>query len=107
MEDILEELVGEIWDEHDDIVKHITKISDNKFSVLCSMDFEEFCEFFQIEIETEMNSVGGFVMEQLGKVPEINDTFSYENLDVLVTETDEKRASLITVTKNEIEIEEN
>lgn len=97
MEDILEELVGEIWDEHDDVINEITKIDENTYSVICSMDFEELCEYFKIETETEMNSVGGFVMEQLGKVPEVGDSFTFENLNVKVTETDEKRASLITV----------
>ena len=98
MEDILEELVGEIWDEHDKVIKEITEIGENKYSVICSMDFEEFCEYFKIETETEMNSVGGFVMEQLGKVPEKGDKFTFENLEMEVIETDEKRASLITVT---------
>lgn len=98
MEDILEELVGEIWDEHDKVIKEITEIGDNKYSVICSMDFEEFCDYFNIETETEMNSVGGFVMEQLGKVPEVGDKFTFETFEVEVTETDEKRASLITVT---------
>lgn len=97
MEDILEELVGEIWDEHDKVIKEITEVGENKYSVICSMDFEEFCEYFNIEIETEMNSVGGFVMEQLGKVPQVGDKFKFEALEVEVTETDEKRASLITV----------
>lgn len=101
MEDILEELVGEIWDEHDDIVSQITKLEENKFSVICSMDFDEFCEFFNIETESEMNSVGGFVMEQLEKVPEVGDKFTFETLNVEVTETDERRASLITVTVTE------
>ena len=98
MEDILEELVGEIWDEHDKVIKEITEIGDNKYSVICSMDFEEFCDYFNIETETEMNSVGGFVMEQLAKVPEVGDKFTFETFEVEVTETDEKRASLITVT---------
>lgn len=107
MEDILEELVGEIWDEHDRVVKEITEIGNNKYSVICSMDFEEFCEYFNIETETEMNSVGGFVMEQLGKVPEVGDKFTFETFEVEVTETDEKRASLITVTaQNQEETEE-
>ncbi len=97
MEDILEELVGEIWDEHDDIVNEITKISDDTYSVVCSMDFEEFCEHFEIETETEMNSVGGFVMEQLSKVPSEGDKFTFENLSVEVTKTDERRAEEIIV----------
>ena len=97
MEDILEELVGEIWDEHDEVLNEITKLSENSFSVICSMDFEEFCEYFEIETETEMNSVGGFIMEKLSKVPEVGDKFKFENLSFEVTQTDERRASKVTV----------
>ncbi len=98
LEDILEELVGEIWDEHDNVVKEIEPIGKNSYLVTCSMDFEEFCEFFKIKIQTEMNSVGGFVMEQLSKVPEKGDKFQFENLFVTVTQTREKRAEKIIVT---------
>ncbi len=97
MEDILEELVGEIWDEHDEVLDEITKLNDDFYCVACSMDFEEFCERFEIAIETEMNSVGGFVMEQLSKVPEVGDKFSFENLDFEVIETDERRAVKVNV----------
>lgn len=103
MEDILEELVGEIWDEHDDVINEITEIGNKTYSVICSMDFEEFCEYFEIETETEMNSVGGFVMEQLGKVPQVGDRFVFKNISVEVTETDERRASLIKVSVTEKE----
>ena len=61
------------------------------------IDFEEFCEQFEIEIESEMNSVGGFVMEQLSKVPSVGDKFAFENLSVEVTKTDERRAEEIIV----------
>ena len=103
MEDILEELVGEIWDEHDTIVNNITRINDNEYDVLCSMEFDEFCEFFQFISDADVNSVGGFVLEQLGKVPEVDDEFVFENLEVKVTETDEKRASVIHVLVNDPE----
>lgn len=100
MEDILEELVGEIWDEHDEIINEIVEVGENKYSVICSMDFEEFCDFFEIKSDTEMNSVGGFVMEQLEKIPKIGDKFDFDNLSIEVTETDEKRASKISVFVN-------
>ncbi len=103
MEDILEELVGEIWDEHDEVLNEITKLSEKSFSVICSMDFEEFCEHFEIETETEMNSVGGFVMEKLSKVPEVGDKFKFEHLSFEVTETDERRASKVTVIVEDVE----
>ena len=101
MEDILEELVGEIWDEHDEVLDEITKLSDNLYCVACSMDFEEFCEHFEIETETEMNSVGGFVMEQLSKVPEVGDKFEFLHLEFEVVETDERRAVKVNVLINE------
>ncbi len=98
LEDILEELVGEIWDEHDNVVKEIEPIGKNSYLVTGSLDFEEFCEFFKIKTETEMNSVGGFVMEKLSKVPEKGDKFEFENLIFTVTQTNEKRAEKIIVT---------
>lgn len=97
LEDILEELVGEIWDEHDKVIKEIESLGNNTYSVTGSLDFEEFCEFFKIKTETEMNSVGGFVMERLSKVPEKGDKFTFENLSITVTQTHEKRAEKIVV----------
>lgn len=106
MEDILEELVGEIWDEHDEIIEPIKEIETNLFEVDASLDFDEFCEHFEINCETENNSTGGWVMEQLSKIPETGDSFSYENLQIEITETDTHRVLTIKVKvlpKQEIE----
>jgi len=101
MEDILEELVGEIWDEHDEVVLDFDKIDKDTYKVDCSANFEDFCEVFEIEAETDSISVGGWVMEQLGKMPENGDKFSYENLDITITETDSHRVTQIRVLKKE------
>lgn len=101
MEDILEELVGEIWDEHDEVVEFLKEVSDKVYEVDCSMDFDDFCVDFDIECETDSVSVGGWVMEQLGKIPEIEETFSYENLDVTILEIDSNRVIRIKVVENE------
>lgn len=101
MEDILEELVGEIWDEHDEVVLDFENLGSNIYRVDCSANFEDFCEMFEIEAETESVSVGGWVMEQLGKMPEEGDKFSFENLDITITETDSHRVTKIKVYKNE------
>ena len=101
MEDILEELVGEIWDEHDEVVEFLKEVSDKVYEVDCSMDFDDFCVDFDIECETDSVSVGGWVMEQLGKIPEQEETFSFENLDVTILEIDSNRVIKIKVVENE------
>lgn len=101
MEDILEELVGEIWDEHDEVVEFLKEVSDKVYEVDCSMNFDDFCVDFDIECETDSVSVGGWVMEQLGKIPEQDETFSFENLDVTILEIDSNRVIKIKVMENE------
>ena len=101
MEDILEELVGEIWDEHDEIVEDFRKIDEKSFFVDGNVNIEDFFEFFDIEDETDSVSLGGWVMEQVDKIAETNDSFSFENLDVTVTETDAHRVVTVKVVVNE------
>ncbi len=97
MEDILEELVGEIWDEHDEIIENFKELSEGIYSVDCSVDFDDFCEFFGLEIQTENNTLSGWIMEQLDKVPEVGDSFVYENQKITVTETDYHRVTNIKI----------
>ena len=105
MEDILEELVGEIWDEHDEVIEPIQTIENDLYEVDASLDFDEFCEFFEISYETDNNSTGGWVMEQLSKIPETGDSFTFENLQIKITETDTHRVIKIKV--KVLPIEEN
>lgn len=108
MEDILEELVGEIWDEHDEVVENFKLIGENLYDVDCSADFDDFCEFFNIEAEDEDgNALSGWIMEQLDKVPEVGDSFTYQHLSVTVTETDYHRVTKITCETLEIADEED
>jgi len=105
MEDILEELVGEIWDEHDEVVLDFDKVDERTYKVDCSANFEDFCDVFDLEAEAESISVGGWVMEQLGKMPENGDRFEYENLEITITETDSHRVTQIKVFQKEEEQE--
>jgi len=106
MEDILEELVGEIWDEHDEIVEDFKKLDETRFEVDCTMNFEDFCDELDMELESESVSVGGWVMEQLGRIAEVGDKFDFENLHVTVTGTDSRRVTSIEVIKDPVETEE-
>ena len=101
MEDILEELVGEIWDEHDEEEVFLRKIAPDTWLVDAGMDFDDFAEFFQLKTDSEMVSVSGWVMEQFGRVPEAGDSFVFENLTVRVTRVENHRIEEIQVTREE------
>lgn len=100
LEDVLEELVGEIWDEHDEIVEPIKKIGDNTYLIDCSLDFDKLCEQFNIEFETDSTSISGWVMEVLAKIPAIGDSFTYENMTVTVKDTDSRRVLSVEIIYN-------
>ncbi len=103
LEDILEELVGEIWDEHDEVVEDFKKLDEHTYRVDGSVSFDDFADFFDIEDEENDNvSVGGWVSEQLGKMPENGDKVTFENLDITITETESHRITQILVIQNEI-----
>lgn len=73
LEDILEELVGEIWDEHDEVVNYFTKIDDENYLVDGRAELDDFFKEFNIdENETEnfdSQTVSGWVIEQFGEIP--------------------------------------
>lgn len=108
LEDILEELVGEIWDEHDEVSVDIEKVSDNEYIVDGSASIEDFFEYFNIfEEEQEVTTVNGWIMLQTDKIPEKGDRFSYKNLDVQVLSTEGKRTDKIRITVNNKEEDED
>lgn len=95
LEDILEELVGEIWDEHDEVTEDYTSIGENLWLIDCLENLDDFAKEYDLDIESESISVGGWVMEQMGKIPEVGDSFEYDNVSVTVTELDGQRVSQI------------
>jgi len=101
MEDILEELVGEIWDEHDEVVEDFKEVSEDTTIVDCSMNFLDFCARYDIESDTNSISLGGWITEQMGKIPEEGDFFEYENLHITITETDGRRVMAAKVVQND------
>ena len=97
LEDILEELVGEIWDEHDEVTEEIKKNEDGSYTINCGAALDKVRELFQIKEDYDYATVSGWVMDELGKVPEEGDTFTYDNLTVTVTKVDFRRAVEIHV----------
>ena len=99
MEDILEELVGEIWDEHDDVIQNILPQSDGSAVVLCSTELIDLMEHFDTETECDATTVSGWVMEALGCIPSVGDAFTADGLSVEVTKVETTRPEEIRVWK--------
>ena len=98
MEDIIEELVGEIWDEHDEVVEEIVELEEGRYRVLTTAALEKVFETLGIRGEVDEASVGGWIASALDKIPEEGDVFSYNNVDVVVTKTDSRRVLEIEIT---------
>ena len=97
MEDILEELVGEIWDEHDEVEEDFEKLGEGIYRVDCSVNLEDFMDFFGVRLESDSVSVGGWVMERLNRVPVRGEVFTAGGLEITVSELNAHRVSYITV----------
>lgn len=100
LEDILEELVGEIWDEHDEVVEYFEKIDDNTYRVDGNADLGDFFELFSIETEEDefdSQTVGGWVLEMLKELPKKNDFFDFEHLRIILTKCSQRRVYEIKV----------
>ncbi|MDD4194357.1 MAG: hemolysin family protein [Acholeplasmataceae bacterium] len=91
MEDILEELVGDIWDEHDEIIEQIIKIDETHYKVKGHADLEDLFELIGIDVELDVSTVNGWVTDELGKIPTAGDQFRFHNLLVSVMSADMKK----------------
>ncbi len=109
LEDILEELVGEIWDEHDEEEVHYGKISDEEYWVDGKCDLEVFFELYELENyeeEFESNTVGGWVTEQFGGIPPIGEAILYRGLEIKIVKATKQKVLKVR-SKRAIEIEED
>ena len=97
MEDVLEELVGEIWDEHDEVIEEFTQIEETVYRVSCDVTISDFCDYFDVKIESESTTLNGFMTEQLQKIAEEGDEIEYLNLKISVIETESHRATFVKV----------
>ena len=110
LEDILEELVGEIWDEHDEVSQDIMITSEEECMVSGNANLEKVFEYLGLEIDEEIDAltVNGWLMDLLGRVPEMEDKIVYQNLEITVVEMDDKRIEKVHVirkSEEETEIE--
>ncbi len=109
MEDLIEEIVGEIEDEYDDgsISEDILQLNKNMYIINGMMRLEEVREKIDLDIESEeVDTIGGFVVELFDRIPEQGEVLEYENLVFTVVEIDKNRISKLKLTVKEMEKEE-
>ena len=107
LEDVLEELVGEIWDEHDEVNEEFRLNPDGSYTIDCSANLEDMFDLFSIDEERDYVSVSGWVMEELGRIPVEGDRFTDGRLHVTVTKTDGRRVMEIRVVQELSQREDN
>ncbi len=102
IEDILEEIVGEIQDEFDDETEEIKKTEDGKYIVDGKVHIEDINELLEVEIEAEnIDTIGGWVYSQLKSYPQVNDKINYKEYEFTILKCDSKRIHKILIIKNE------
>lgn len=100
MEDVLEQIVGDIWDESDTVAPEVVQHTDSEFEMDGSMVLSDFLELVDIdedEVEAESNTVGGWTLEMFGAYPEPGDSFTYRNMTVTVLSMDGRRVGRVLV----------
>lgn len=100
MEDILEEIVGEIWDETDQVEEDITVVEDGVFLVegdTVTSELMELMDWDELQFDFESETLGGWCIEMTGHFPKVGETFDYRNLHVTILDCDERRVNKIKV----------
>lgn len=98
IEDLLEEIVGEIDDEYDDLEEDIEVIKEDEYLVDGSMRLDDLSDLIGVSIESEeFDSIGGFVIGQLGRFPELNEDIEYQNMRLIVEEIDKNRIKKVRI----------
>lgn len=91
LEDILEELVGEIWDEHDEVVEDFIKTGENEYRVMGGANLDDMFDLFEMKNDFESSTVGGWITEEMNRFPKAGDSFVYKQLTVTVTKANSRR----------------
>ena len=111
LEDILEELVGEIWDEHDEVVNYFTKIDDTTYIVDGRAELDKFFETFGLDkdeaADFDSQTVSGWIIAEIGEIPKKAQTFNYKNLTIIVNRLTQRKILDVKVIVNPVEENED
>lgn len=109
LEDILEELVGEIWDEHDEIINYFNQIDDDTYMVDARAELDDFFETFNLDTDDldnfDSQTVSGWIIEQLGEIPKKFQSFDYKNLTITIDKLTQRKILSVKVKINPVEDE--
>ncbi|KJE26396.1 CBS domain protein [Geobacillus kaustophilus] len=98
LEDILEQIVGEIWDEHDEAVKTVRQIDEHSFEFSAELPLDEFCEVMNIDVpKSESHTLGGWIFEMFERIPAVGETLQYGPLTFTVRQVDNRRIRKVLV----------
>ena len=100
MEDVLEQIVGDIWDENDEVEQEVVRRTEGEFELDGDMVISDFLELVGIREEAfdaDSSTVGGWTMEMFGGYPKVSDSFGYENFSVTVLKMDGRRVDRVLV----------
>jgi len=100
IEDILEELVGEIEDEHDTEEDEIIKLSEGRYTADAKIELEVFIDYFKMNIDPmsiDAETLGGFIISSLGVLPKIGDEISLDNITIIVSDADDRKINKVSV----------
>jgi CBS domain containing-hemolysin-like protein len=100
LEDIIEEIIGDIMDEYDSEVKRIVEQDDGSILVDAGLDVEDLEDYLEMEFpEGKFESVGGFIISLLGKVPEVQEKVAFGNLEMVVAVADSRKIEKVLIRK--------
>lgn len=100
LEDIIEELVGEIWDEYDKVIEYIIPIRDHVYRVNCELGLQKFFDEFDLHSDYDdydATLVNGWVIQMMGELPKVNDQFKFENIIITILSVSNKKVLDIMV----------
>lgn len=104
MEDLLEQLVGDIWDEDEEVEHKYKKIAENEYEISGDMNIDDMLELIDKDdkyIDSDNKSVGGWVIEQIGDIPVSGSSFDYKELSITVEKVEDQRVTSVKIKWNQ------
>jgi len=107
IEDIIEEIVGEIQDEYDSEEKHVEKINDREFIVDGGLSIDEINDTLELDLpeETDIETIAGFVYDIFGKIPREGEMTEHEKIQLIIMKMKKNRIEKIKIIKPDIKDE--